>query len=224
MVQKQDRINPRKPSDLERQYDFKKRFGEANQAAADAMGAAKKAHEAAREADRHVNDLDEKLDQREVFRRLTKNGKAQGVYMDDDGNIYINASYLATGVLASTDGKTFYLDLVNGILKGQFSEFSIAGKTIDEIAGDKINDQTQEDAFNKLTNNGTAQGIYFKDGQLYINASYLAAGILQSLDGSTFYLDIANNVLRGAFSELTIAGKTVEWKDNGDGTFTLIGQ
>lgn len=220
MIQKQDRVSPRKPSDLEQKWDFKKKFGDANQAAADAMGAAKKAHEAAREADKHVGELDEKLDQREVFLRLTKGGKAQGMYMDEKGDIYISASYLTTGVLSSLDGKTFYLDLDRGILKGKFTEFSISGKTVEDFVGD----QSQEDIFDKLTNKGEAQGIYFKDGQLYINASYLAAGILQSLDGATFYLDLTNNILKGKFSELTIAGKTVSWMENEDGTFTLIGQ
>lgn len=224
MIPKQDRTNPRKPQDLEQKYDYKKRFAEAMRSADDAKGAAKKAAEAAGEADKHVDALDKKLDQREVFERLTNGGRAQGMYMDEDGNIFINASYLATGVLSSLDGSTFYLDLVNGILKGQFSEFSISGKTVDEIVSGVVDEQSQSDIFNKLTNNGTAQGIYFKDGQLYVNASYLAAGILKSMDGSTFFLDIANNVLKGKFSELAIAGKTVEWKDNGDGSFTLIGK
>lgn len=186
--------------------------------------AAKKAHEAAKTADEHVDDLDKRLGQREIFLRLTKDGQAQGMYMDENGDIYINASYLATGVLQSLDGETFYLDLDNGIMRGKFEEFYISGKTVDDIASEAIGNQTQIDIFDKLTGNGTAQGIYFKDGQLYINASYLAAGILKSADEATFYLDLANNVLKGKFSELTVAGKTVEWKDNGDGTFTMIGR
>lgn len=224
MIPKQDRIHPRNPSDLEREYDFKRSFAHANQAAADARGAARKAHEAANEADRHVDDLDSKLDQREVFLRLTKNGQAQGMYMDENGDIYINANYLTTGILQSLDGTTFYLDLDRGILRGQFSEFSISGQTIGDIANNVVGGQSQADILDKLTNKGEAQGIYFQNGQLYINASYLAAGILKSTDGSTFYLDLANNILKGKFSELTIAGKRVSWDDNGDGTFTLIGR
>lgn len=40
--------------------------------------------------------------------------------------------------------------------------------------------QTQQDLFNKLTNNGQAQGVFLQDGQLYINASYLASGIIDA--------------------------------------------
>ncbi len=39
---------------------------------------------------------------------------------------------------------------------------------------------TQQEVFNKLTNNGELQGLYMQDGQLYINASYLRAGTLDA--------------------------------------------
>lgn len=228
MSLKMDRQGVRTPAELERKYNFEKRFDNAM--------------EAAEEASKAVDNLDMALNQAEVFNRLTNGGKSQGVYMGDDGNLYINASYLVTGILQSMDKKTFYLDLVNGVLKGQFTEFSISGKTVEEIAVEKadkaqqnaeeyadeaasnaVGSQTQTDVFNKLTNNGNAEGIYFVNGQLYINASYLAAGILKSLDASTFYLDIANNVLKGKFSEISIGGKTCSWQENDDGTFTLVG-
>lgn len=217
-MKKQDRLGSRTPAQLERKYNFEKRFD----------GAMKAAEEASNE----VEQLDEKMNQAEVFNRLTNHGKAQGFMLDEEGNIFINASYLATGILASKDGKTFWLDLDKGILKGEFTEFSISGKTVDQIASEKagsaqteaqryaqnaVKNQSQTDIFNKLTNNGKAQGIFYRNGQLYINASYLATGILKSLNGTTFYLDLAKNVLK-------IMGKTVSWKENDDGTFTLVGK
>lgn len=214
-MSRQDRQGVRTPAGLERKYNFEKRFDESME---------------------EVKKLNDSMDQTGVFNRLTNNGKAQGLYMDEKGDLYINASYLATGILSSVDGKTFYLDLVKGILKGQFTEFSISGKTVEEIASESsgkaqssaekyadkaaenaVKSQTQADVFNKLTNNGKAQGIYYQGGQLYINASYLVAGILQTLDGETFHLDLANNSLK-------IMGKTVSWKENDDGTFSLVGK
>lgn len=63
-----------------------------------------------------------------------------------------------------------------------------------QFAIEAVGGMSQEEVFNKLTNNGKAQGIYIQDGQLYFNASYLMtgtlvadlikAGILQSSDGS----------------------------------------
>ena len=228
-MSKQDRQGVRTPADVERKWNFQKKFDNAEESANAAMKAAEQASD-------EVDKLNKSMDQTEIFNRLTNYGKAQGLFLDEKGNVFINASFLTTGILKSLDGTTFYLDLVKGILKGQFSEFSISGKTVEEIASessgkaqtsaekyadkaakDAVDSQTQADVFNKLTNNGTAQGIYYKNGQLYINASYLAAGILKTLNGTTFYLDLANNVLK-------ILGKTVTWKDNGDGTYTLIGQ
>lgn len=220
-MKKQDRQGSRTPAQLERKYNFTKKHEEALAA---------------------VEQLDRKMDQGDIFNRLTNNGKTQGIYRDEKGDIYLNASYLVSGVLKSLDGSTFYLDLVNGILKGQFSEFSIAGKSVDSIAQEKadtaqknaeeyadgaaqeaVSKQTQTEVFNKLTNNGAAEGLYYVNGQLYINASYLATGILKSLDESTFYLDLVNGILRANFTEISIAGKAVSWKENEDGSFTLVG-
>jgi hypothetical protein len=221
MRSKQDLVAARTVSDMERKYNFRKSFTEVM--------------DMAEEAKDLSESLDGKLNQDEIFNRLTNNGKSQGVLLGEDGNIYINASYLTTGILKSADGTSFYLDLVNGILKGKFAEFYVSGKSVEEIAGEAqknaeeyadkaVSNQTQTDIYNKLTANGTAQGIFFENGQLYINASFLVAGILQSLDNTTFYLDLVNGVLKGNFAELSVDGKKATWKSNGDGTFTLIGQ
>lgn len=64
-----------------------------------------------------------------------------------------------------------------------------------------IDNLTQEDVFNILTNNGVVQGIYLQNGQLYINAEYIATGRLASVDGSSYW-----NLNTG---ELNIDGKLV---------------
>lgn len=48
----------------------------------------------------------------------------------------------------------------------------------DKAAQQAVDDQTQLDVFNKLTNNGASQGIYLLDGQLYINGEYIAANTI----------------------------------------------
>lgn len=64
-----------------------------------------------------------------------------------------------------------------------------------------IDNLTQEDVFNILTNNGVVQGIYLQNGQLYINAEYIATGRLASVDGSSYW-DLNTG-------ELNIDGKLV---------------
>lgn len=53
-----------------------------------------------------------------------------------------------------------------------------AAEYSDVAAKNAVEDQTQTDIFNKLTNNGQSQGIYLLDGELYINASYIVFGTL----------------------------------------------
>lgn len=82
---------------------------------------------------------------------------------------------------------------------------SQAVPTTAQTVANAIAGQTQQDIFHRLTNGGTAQGVYLEDGQLYINASYLKsgviladlikAGILQSADGETFRLDLDKGTL-----------------------------
>ena len=94
------------------------------------------------------------------------------------------------------------------------SDWTKQDKYIDQSAADAaaskaVNAQTQQDIFNKLTNNGTKQGIYLERGKLYLNAEYMATGVLQSHDRETFYLDLDNGVLKMKATELTIAGQSV---------------
>lgn len=142
------------------------------------------------------------ISQQDVFNKLTNNGTVKGIYMHN-GQMYINASYLATGILSSVDGETFYLDLDKGILRMKASSLSISGKTVGDIAADEaeaaanaalsdakdyaddaavaaVEAQTQQDIFNILTNNGQDQGIYLQGGKIYINAEYLMAGQLSA--------------------------------------------
>lgn len=88
------------------------------------------------------------------------------------------------------------------------SQIKAVSESVDAADKDALEKVTQEELFNKLTNNGTAQGLFFLNGQIYINAAYLAAGtlkadliksgILQSVDGS-FYLNLDTG-------ELTVTG------------------
>lgn len=101
-MSKQDRTYARTAVDLERKYNFGKTFAEV-------LGIATDAQEAAKE----VKETIENLDQDEIFKLLTNNGKSQGVYRDENGDIYINASYIVSGILKSADGNT-YFDLDKG--------------------------------------------------------------------------------------------------------------
>lgn len=60
------------------------------------------ANKRAEEAIDAVDDLDKTLDQEGIFNRLTNNGEAQGLYIDN-GDVYINATYIRSGRLEVLD-------------------------------------------------------------------------------------------------------------------------
>ncbi len=93
----------------------------------------------------------------------------------------------------------------------------------DKVSQAAVNNQTQTSIFNKLTNNGQTQGIYLKDGKLYINAEYIASGILKSKDGETFYLDLDNGILNMKATSLSVTGTTLSniWRNTA--AFNKIG-
>lgn len=92
-----------------------------------------------------------------------------------------------------------------------------------QFAIEAVEGMGQEEVFNKLTNNGEAQGIYMQDGQLYMNASYMKlgtlladlirAGVLQSTNGNfLFNLDTGEVVIGGyaTSNDLENLGITVD--------------
>ena len=84
---KMDRHGARTAANIEQKYNFGKSFAEA-------VGIAKKAEEVAQKAASSSDELDEKLTSTEIFNRLTENGKLQGIFKDDDGNIMINGAFI----------------------------------------------------------------------------------------------------------------------------------
>lgn len=57
-----------------------------------------------------------------------------------------------------------------------------------------IDNLTQEEVFNILTNNGASQGIYMQDGKLYINGTYIKGGTIQgqTFRGGSIYITYQN--------------------------------
>ncbi len=70
--------------------------------------------------DEVIDAVDKKLTQKDIFNRLTNNGASQGMFIDEaTGDVYFNASYIATGMLASkkdNGGHDVYFDLDNGFI------------------------------------------------------------------------------------------------------------
>lgn len=91
-----------------------------------------------------------------------------------------------------------------------------------------VDNLTQQEIFNILTNNGVVQGIYMKDGQLYINAEYIKTGIISDGTGKSFWnLSTGDLQLSGDFQQIADNGslsvaitgnqiKFYSWEDDGN--------
>lgn len=104
-MSKQDRQGVRTATDLERKYGFGKSFAEVMQIATDAQVKAEEAEERI-----------EGLDHDEIFNLLTKDGALQGLYRGEDGDLYINASYIKAGIIKSPDGESLVINLDEGTI------------------------------------------------------------------------------------------------------------
>ena len=226
-----------------------------------------------------VSAYDADLTQTAVFNKLTNNGKAQGIYLDANKDLYINASYIQTGTLSTVtikdasgmsngwnlatgqfrmgddDGYIAYTpsstggamvitatsltiggsaaatqsyanDQASSALSSAKSysdgNLSTAKTYADGAASSAVSAQTQSDIFNKLTKNGTVQGITMdSSGNLYINGSYikagtvdaglLKAGILQDKKGNNWW-NLDSGTLKttsGTIGGFTITGNSI---------------
>jgi hypothetical protein len=87
MSAKMDGVNPRTPSQLQEMLGLGKRFAEV-------IGLATDARDTADEAKKAVENLDGDLTSEEIYNRLTNNGEAQGLFRDENGNLYVNGEYI----------------------------------------------------------------------------------------------------------------------------------
>ena len=69
---------------------------------AEVMGFATDAQKDASQAKQEAEEVSEKMNPEEIFRLLTNDGKSQGLYRGDDGNLYVNGEYIQAGTFTST--------------------------------------------------------------------------------------------------------------------------
>ena len=174
--------------------------------------------------DTAVGELDLALDKQGVFDRLTNYGEVKGIFLESDGQLYINASYLMTGILkvaqpGASGKETFYANMDTGEVRIVANSFSLTnGDTIDSIAQGAVDDLddslTQTDIFNRLTGNKANEAIILQNGHIYINASYLNTGILQVSTASgteTLYVNVDTGEVRiNATSFSLTDGRTID--------------
>lgn len=95
-------------------------------------------------------------------------------------------------------GKTF------GSVNQQVAEAKRAAASAEAAALNLNNSLDQDGIVARLTNSGVAPGIYLIDGQLYFHASYIAQGVIKSVDGEKIVIDLDNGTVSFADINTTI--------------------
>ena len=92
--------------------------------------------------------------QADIFSKLTNGGKAQGIYLDENGNVYVNGEYVQAKGIKVVDGNgktTFAIDKTTGAVTIAASSFALGNKSISEIASEEA--QKKIDALPSDTDN-----------------------------------------------------------------------
>lgn len=92
----------------------------------------------------------------------------------------VNPLYFQELAIRFANTGTVYLYNLQLERATQASGWRPAPEDVDEIANSyavsAVQNQSQKDIFDKLTNGGETQGIYLQDGKIYINAAFLRVG------------------------------------------------
>lgn len=190
-----------------------------------------------------VNGLAYYKDKEEIGIALTMNGQIKadfittgilnanviraGIIEDANGYNYWNlgtGEFRMAAAHASLDGNSIATQTYasNAANNASNSAYNNAVKDASTNTTNKIaeynNSLTQTAIFNKLTNNGAAQGMYMtSDGQLYINAEYIQTGIIKDKNNN-----ITWNLNTGTMVASTLAIETDTLRINSSSTRGVI--
>ena len=99
--------------------------------------------------------------QADIFNKLTNGGKAQGIYLDEKGNLYVNGEYVqAKGIkVVDSNGKTtFAIDKTTGAVTIAASSFALGDKSVADIAQEEAIKQVQD-----ITSDNIIKGYYLTE-------------------------------------------------------------
>lgn len=99
--------------------------------------------------------------QADIFSKLTNGGKAQGIYLDEKGNLYVNGEYVqAKGIrVVDSNGKTtFAIDKETGAVTIAASQFTLGDKSVTDIAQEEAIKQVQD-----ITSDNIIKGYYLTE-------------------------------------------------------------
>ena len=141
-----------------------------------------------------------------VFNALTNNGQNQGLFRGENGDLYINASFIVSGILASLNGETLF-NLETGELAtkdpntGNYTRIRNGGLVVGSDDGESVS----------VFDIGVGAALRFKNPYTGNTVGFLS-GMLEDLVFACYDQDT------GALGEYYVRWKTI------NGVKTLVGE
>lgn len=127
------------------------------------------------------------------------------VFTDKDGNdhasVLTNVAFGVNGTTAlESKGMTEAINKLQAPVGVTKEQAQLISQAMEQVETDIDDSLTQQEIFNRLTDNGAAQGLVLLNGQLYVNASYIRSGTLvlggqNNQNGTLQVLDASGNVV-----------------------------
>lgn len=178
-------------------------------------------------ADSQTDALDESFNQQKVFNRLTNNGQAQGIFLDSNGNLYINGTYIQAHTVAvdrltgTVSNGGWGIDFTNGTMSiGTLAVGSITGNiangnweidfdngtlTIGDISANNITAGTISGAVTATNLSMTGGSINISTSESLVDQIKLAYDVTMSSSMRIYgYSALGNTQI--SFSKNTVAG------------------
>ena len=171
-MSKQDRTRARTPTDIEQKYNFGQTF-------ADVFGLITDAQKAAEAAQKAVDSLDHE----QIFNLLTDNGKIQGVYRGDDGDVYINATYIKSGKLAAEFIDADNLNVKAANITGTLTFNQLSTELQQQITANDPEAYLQSIGITTI-DSGSVKSPRIEGGQIFGAEMY--GGVFAELDGESY--------------------------------------
>nr|DAH98157.1 MAG TPA: Putative tail protein [Caudoviricetes sp.] len=149
--------------------------------------------------------------QADIFSKLTNGGKAQGIYLDENGNVYVNGEYVQAKGIKVVDGNgktTFAIDKTTGAVTIAASNFALGDKSIADIASEEA--QKKIDALPRETDNLVkGYGLSESDVQKYWNIVGTPSYGQSDPAGGTQALMISNLTTGNNFLEAKVSDNPI---------------
>lgn len=158
-------------------------------------------YEAAKESANKLNN-----NAQEIWDKVTQEGKTQGLFIAQNGKVYINGEYINAKNLRVQDTN-------NNLTFGVDSSGNVTIKpTTFTLTPSAANQTTFVNALNNNTSStSTSNGIYLSGGKIYINASNIVVGTLDASKATIKNLN-ASNITTGTLSGARLAANAIDGK------------